>query len=101
MLMPLELPFDGAECHCVGTRRNVASRLPAPDVTPLFRSETPPSHSETSVADRHAARETAQTTREDHFALPKGAEEDGGEPQANRNPGGDKFDAGVHRRDYR
>ena len=85
MRMPLERPFDGAACHCVGGRRNAASRLPAPNVTPLFQSETSPSHSETSVAAHWAARETAQTIREDHFALPKVAAEDGAEPQANRN----------------
>jgi hypothetical protein len=87
MRMPHERPFDGAACHRVSARRNAAFRLPDRDVTPLFQFGTSPSHSETSVAARWAARETAQTIREDHFALPKVAEEDGAEPQANRNPG--------------
>src|SRR5216683_6476044 len=69
MRMPLERPFDGAACHCVGGRRNAASRLPAPNVTPLFQSGTSASHSETFVTVRWATREPAQTNREDHFAL--------------------------------
>ena len=61
--------------------------LPASNVTPLFQSGTFASRSETSVTVRWATREAAQTNRENHFALPKVAEEDGAEPQANRNPG--------------
>src|SRR5229473_5811708 len=101
MRMPLERPFDGAAWHCVGGRRNAASRLPAPNVTPLFQSGTSASHSETSVTSPLGDARACTDQQRGPFRTAKVAEEDGAEPQANRNPGGGKFDAGVHRRDHR